>query len=100
MPLFEHGHFDGVSNEGWVIGHFAIDGHRTEAVEVKWAHHVPGVVGKGWSDCDTAATLAVLIWGRFRIDFEGGPIELVDLRVPGDYVLFGPGIRHCSTALE
>src|SRR5438270_8120337 len=100
MPVFEYGHFDGVSNEGWAIGHFATQGHKTDAVEIKWAHHAPGIAGKGWSDCDTATTLSVLIRGRFRIDFESGPLTFVDLESPGDYVLFGPGIRHCSTALE
>jgi hypothetical protein len=42
----------------------------------------------------------VLISGRFKIEFMDAPLHSVDLKRPGDYVIFGPGIRHRSTALK
>jgi len=103
MPVFEHGHFDGFTNGGWVIGHFGKGSLKTDDIEIKWAHHDPGPAGKGWSDCDTATTLSVLISGRFNIEFrhnlEAMPTAVL-LEQQGDYVMFGPGIQHQSTALE
>jgi hypothetical protein len=100
--IFEHGHFDGVSNGGWVVGHFiAAERVRHSAdVEVKWASHAPGPAGKGWSNCKTATTLSVLIRGRWRIEFKGAPDDAVELNEPGDYVIFRPGISHRAFAVE
>ena len=99
MPVFEQGHFDGVENRGWVIGHFAPGARRTKLVEVKWAHERKGPKGE-WRNCTSATTLSVLISGRFKIEFEGAPFRSVKLKRRGDYVIFGPGIRHRSTALK
>jgi hypothetical protein len=103
MSVFEHGHFDGFTNGGWVIGHFGTGGLKTDDVEVKWAHHEPGPAGKGWSNCETSTTLSVLISGQFNIEFResvDAPPTAVHLKEQGDYVLFGPGIQHQSTALQ
>jgi hypothetical protein len=98
-PPFQCGHFDGMSNRGWVVGHFAEGPLNTHALEVKWAWHDRGPAGSGWSNCKTATTLAVLIAGRFKIEFNGPFEKSVELNRPGDYVLFGPGVAHRSTAV-
>jgi hypothetical protein len=100
VPVFEHGHFDGDENRGWVVGHFAPGARRTRVVEVKWAHERKGPAGIEWRNCMKATTLSVLISGRFKIEFQDAPVLSVDLKRPGDYVIFGPGIRHRSTALK
>jgi hypothetical protein len=103
MPVFEHGHFDGVTNAGWNVGHFVTGPRHSFDTEVKLAHHDPGPAGKGWSVCDIATTLSVLISGKFQIEFRTGTdaeIETVLLEPQGDYVIFGSGMQHRSTALE
>ncbi len=101
MEIFEIGEFDGVKNNGWVLGHFVNGGARhTSDLEVKWARHSPGPTGPGWSTCQTATTLSVLISGRFQIEFRSAPVEIVKLDSPGQYVVFGPKIPHRAIALE
>jgi mannose-6-phosphate isomerase-like protein (cupin superfamily) len=99
--LFEAGQFNGEGNNGWVVGHFIEQGpRRSDDVEVKWMRHAPGPAGKGWSTCETATTLSILLSGHFKIEFRNAPLDSVELITPGQYVIFGPGIHHRSTALK
>ena len=59
-----------------------------------------GPVSGDWRTCDTSTTLSVLVSGEFQIEFRGAHEDVVDMKEPGDYVIFGPGIRHRSTALK
>jgi hypothetical protein len=99
--VFEHGNLNGLTRDGWVIGHFASPPRHALDVEVKWAYHERGSLqDKPWSQCETATTLAVLISGRFEIKFQQAPEDVVVLTRPGDYVLFGPRMPHKPEALD
>ena len=79
---------------GWFVGHFmphAEDPRATSAVEVKWAVYQGGEGRDGWGANREAATLAVLVRGRFRLRF---PDREVVLEREGDYALWEPGVPH------
>ena len=98
--VFEHGRFDGQSRRGWTLGHFMEGPRRSSEVEVKWGAHGREESSPGWSHCETATTLSVLVSGRFELAFRNVPENTVMLNAPGDYVLFGPGVSHRWTAVE
>lgn len=108
MPMvFDEGNLDSVNRQGetdWPVGHFVTGPRHSENVAVKWAiHDAYSLAAKPWAACLKATTLAVLISGRFRIDFCRVPMigfRPVVLSRVGDYVLFGPGIPHKSQSLE
>jgi hypothetical protein len=104
MAVFEKGQLDDISQRGWIVGQFAREPFRTDHVEVKWAHERKGSGSLEWRRCETSRTFSVLISGRFKIEFRGGPDETVIMEKPGDYVLFGPdeksNVEHRSIALE
>ena len=89
---------------GWFVGHFipATAGltHQS-AVELKWYQHPQGERRRGWAQSRTATTISVLISGAFvtrlRVD---NTIREITLTVPGDYILFGPGVPHSWEALQ
>ena len=71
------------------------DPRRCDDVEIKWSRHPAGDARAEWHRGEDRHTMAVLIDGRFRIDFdngvERGSATLVD---QGDYVAWGPGVDH------
>ena len=50
-----------------------------------------------WNPDETATTLCLLVSGRFNIHFDS---RLVTLARPGDYAVWGPGIKHRWQALD
>ena len=83
---------------GWFVGHFMPgpgDPRATPALEVKWAVYDGGETRDGWAFNRAAATLAILVRGRFRLRF---PDRDVLLAQEGDYALWEPGIPHHWTA--
>jgi hypothetical protein len=100
MAVFENGRFDGVTNRGWAVGEFITGPRHSTDVEIKWARLQKGPAGLEWRTCDTATTLSILVHGKIRIEFRGEHQDDVILTEPGDYVIFGPGFEHRSTALE
>ena len=90
---------DGVDYRGWFVGRFVKtdDARATEGVEVKWGVHAAGDARPDWNPDETATTLCLLVNGRFNIHFDS---RLVTLARPGDYAVWGPGIKHRSQALD
>lgn len=84
---------DGVTDAGWLLGHFKPPGdvrHSTE-VEVKWGVHPAGETRSRWATAERRTALLVLVSGAFRIEL---PDRTVLLRAPGDYVVWGRGVDH------
>jgi len=80
---------------GWFIGHFIppeLGPRSTEAVEVKWGVHALGETRSTWAASDAATSLSVLVSGCIRLFFATGDEAL--LALPGDYVLWPPGLAH------
>jgi hypothetical protein len=98
--IFEEGHIEDVSSDGWVVGHFARGARQSRGVEVKWARH-PEDETKDWSLCASATTLSILIYGHFRIELQVDDWNgSVDLDREGRYVIFGPNISHRWRAVK
>lgn len=109
---------DGHDYNGWWVGHFvhangnavtaadndesnstrsAQSARRTHGVEAKWIEHKAGKKNRGFATNRVATSMAVLVSGRHRIEFEDG---FVVLEYPGDYVIWKGGVAHSWTALE
>jgi quercetin dioxygenase-like cupin family protein len=69
------------------------EGHplRTDELEVKWSVYEGGEARAGWGANRAATTLAVLVRGRFRLEF---PERVVWLEREGDFVRWLPGVPH------
>jgi quercetin dioxygenase-like cupin family protein len=96
--IFGNARAEGVNHFGWFLGHFItpIDDPRSIAIlEVKWAVHKAGESRLQWAMNLEATTLAILIQGRFRLQF---PEEEFLLSREGDYVFWFPGVPHCWSA--
>lgn len=90
---------DGRLHNGWWVGHF-MGKHSPQystSVETKWAVHKSRNVHDGFSINHVATSMAVLIYGRHRMEFQD---SYVILENPGDYVLWGPGVMHSWTTLK
>ena len=87
---------------GWFIGHFLPPGSgpaATDMVEVKWGVHAAGE-GKAIEGINrTAATMSLLVSGRFHLDFPSHRASVTLVR-PGDYAVWSPGVSHRWRALE
>jgi quercetin dioxygenase-like cupin family protein len=87
---------DGKNHKSWFVGRFIGEPlRRTEDVEVKWAFH-PAGDSKGRLTANAgAATITILLRGRFRFTFaRDGASQEVLLENEGDYALWHPGVRH------
>ncbi|MFJ8578170.1 signal peptidase I [Micromonospora sp. NPDC093277] len=84
---------DGVTDAGWLLGHFKPPGdvRRSTEVEVKWGVHPAGEARSAWATGERRTALLVLVGGAFRIEL---PDRTVVLRDPGDYVVWGRGVDH------
>ena len=85
---------------GWFLGHFLAppdDPRSTPDVELKWSTYAAGEARSGWALNREATTISILIQGRFRTQFRD---RSVLLEIPGDYVLWLPGVAHCWLAEE
>jgi len=81
------------ATQGWFVGHFMGEGHplRSDDLEVKWSVYEGGEARAGWGANRVATTLAVLVRGRFRLEFPG---RVVLLEREGDFVRWLPGVPH------
>lgn len=90
---------DGKLRKGWWVGHFmspTTAQHATD-VETKWVSHLAGAKHGRFSTNTVATSMAILITGKHRIEFEE---TYVVLENPGDYVIWGPGVAHSWTSLK
>lgn len=90
---------------GWFVGQFLsgdIGLRQRRDMELKWGAHAAGDRrAKGWSMTGTSTTVSVLLQGRFIVRFRvDGEIHQVELKEPGDYVVYGPETPHTWEAPE
>lgn len=90
---------DGERTKGWWVGHFMErgTGRYSLDVETKWATHEAGAKHDGWGTTEVATSMAVLVEGRHRMEFESSHVILENA---GDYVIWGRGVKHSWTSLE
>ena len=90
---------DTVETRQWLVGSFMPEGdmRNTEHVEVKWGNHLEGDKREEWVTGETRTTIAILITGKFVLEFLDQKIELL---TQGDYVMWGPSTDHRWEALE
>ncbi len=89
------------TNRGWFVGAFLDDHHgplKTNDLELKWSNHPTGDHRHELAAAADTASIAVLISGRFRLDFPGQTTQTVTLQRQGDFVYFGPGVPHAWQA--
>lgn len=85
---------------GWFVGHFVGapgDLTHSENLEVKWGRHRAGEARTEWAGGSDAHSLALLIYGRFRLRF---PEREQLLENEGDFVIWEPGTPHTWRAEE
>ena len=75
----------------------ADEARATADVEVKWRLHPACDTRPVWNPDESETTLCLLVSGCFNLDFD---TELVTLARPGDYAVWGPGIKHRWHALD
>src|ERR1700722_1211994 len=90
---------DATLEKGWLLGHFKDvgDPRHSEDVEIKWGVHPRGHQRADWVRGEQRTALALLISGRFRIEF---PDRSVVLEKQGDYVVWGRDVDHSWFAEE
>jgi hypothetical protein len=100
----------GAATRGWFVGDLAAwtaalgdapnapdTPRQSERVQVKWFVHPPGHVRPAWAERDAMWSLGVLVSGRMRFELRapGEHASVVELREPGDYVMWhGPTYEH------
>ncbi|QIR37946.1 signal peptidase I [Tolypothrix sp. PCC 7910] len=92
--VFGNAQQEGVNRWGWFMGHFITpvdDPRSTEELEVKWGVHKAGDSRTQWAVNNQAATISILMNGKFRLQFEDQEIVLSR---EGDYVLWCAGVPH------
>ena len=88
------------SHRGWFVGHFMTGRHplvATRDIEVKWGVHKVGEAMKEWAEGSGVHAMSVLIRGDFFIQFDDAEYHLAN---EGDFVMWGPGLRHKWRANE
>lgn len=98
--IFGNAASEGASRWGWFMGHFITpddDPRSTTALEIKWGIHKAGDCRTEWAVNNQAATLSILINGKFCLQFED---EEITLSREGDYVLWCAGVPHCWVAVS
>lgn len=94
--------FQTTPTRGWFLGPF-IDpdlGVRHSPVEVKWSTHPPGDGRTDISPGGDAATVTILVSGKFELSFPCETPGQVILARPGDYAVYGPGVAHTWRAID
>jgi hypothetical protein len=92
----------GRDHTGWFVGPFISEKagiRHTDAVEVKWGLHTAGETRTDLNDRGGTHSLAILITGKFVIEFPGLGEEVMLSRT-GDYVLYGPEVAHSWRAVR
>lgn len=95
-------HFQTTPTRGWFLGPFIDPTHgpRHSPVEVKWSTHPPGDGRADISPGGDAATVTILISGKFELTFPDEDPSHVTLTRPGDYAVYGPGVAHTWRAID
>jgi mannose-6-phosphate isomerase-like protein (cupin superfamily) len=90
---------DGKLTRQWIVGSFMPEGdiRNSGDVEIKWGVHQKGEVRPEWVTDEQRTTVAILVSGRFMVEFRD---EEVELRDQGDYVMWGAGEDHRWRVLE
>lgn len=98
--IYGNAALDGQKTKGWWVGHFleTESGRHSQDVETKWVTHKKGAKNEAWATNRQAKTMAVLIQGRHRLEFDDN--SHVILENMGDYVIWSKGVKHSWTALE
>jgi hypothetical protein len=112
IPAVNSSHFyfgnaadDNVADTGWFVGQFIPDamGYRHQtAVELKWGVHPRGQSRPGGPEANrVATTISILVRGMLEtvLTVAGQP-HVVRLEREGDYIVFGPDVKHDWEALE
>ena len=95
--IFGNAHREGTNRSGWFFGHFVTpinNPHSSSILQIKWAVYT-GESRLQWAMNLEATTIAILIQGRFRLQF---PEEEFLLSREGDYVFWFAGVPHCWSA--
>ena len=95
-------HEDGAGRRGWFVGHFidpAAGPAANPALEIKWGVHKTGETRSVEGVNPAAATVSILVSGRFRLDFPDHGISRL-LLCPGDYAIWAAGVPHRWEVLE
>lgn len=90
---------DGQDTHGWFMGHFIKDTtslRHSKTIESKWIMHKAGKQHDGFVTNRQATSMAILIAGKHRVEFENGSVML---EYPGDYVIWATGVAHSWTAI-
>ncbi len=90
---------DGQETRQWLVGAFMPEGdiRNTKQVEIKWGNHHKGDRREEWATDEARTTVAMLIAGKFALEF---PDKKIELSQQGDYAMWGPGAVHRWEALE
>ncbi len=122
-PAIETGNLGELDTGGsdWVVGFGGAEGVQAHSPLrsvgpedlargpwIKWARHAAGDPGGGDKPVSVGRTLSVLVSpaGLFRVelsrvaDFSSPSAQVVELRRPGDYVIWGAGWHHRWTVVE
>jgi hypothetical protein len=99
---FGNAALDQIRGTGWFVGQFvpAELGQRHQAaVELKWGVHADGEKRcQPWAQ-GHATTIAILIRGTLRVEFNSSSTKVVTLEREGDYVVYGPTVMHSWEAI-
>ncbi|MFI8351312.1 signal peptidase I [Streptomyces sp. NPDC085596] len=86
----------GRAHKGWFLNQAA--GDPTQGLAMKWGIHPAGDQRPALSAPAETVSVAILIHGRFVLDFPGH--GTVELRQQGDWVQWPPGVTHTWWAVE
>lgn len=94
---------DSVRGTGWFVGQFVPPSsglrHQT-GVELKWGIHKRGESRPGGFSSHSTTTISLLIDGVLVTTLRIGETSYsITMRVPGDYVIYGPSVSHNWEAL-
>ena len=94
----------GEEHRGWILGHFMSEGQEqhpeltTDKFEVRFSKHTKGDRREGDLAPD-GFTVTILLHGRFIQRFPDENREVIQEK-EGDFVYYGPRVKHNWEALE
>jgi len=74
----------------------------TSALEIKWNNNPAGTARAEWTSGETRTAIWILFAGHMRLHWRNpvGDSGTVELREPGDWVMWTPGVDHTWDAIE
>jgi hypothetical protein len=89
---------------GWFIGQFVareLGLRHQRALEIKWGWHPKGEQRARFAYSRVSTTVSLLVSGSFVVRLRiGGKTYEMSMSIPGDFIVFGPGVPHSWEALE